>query len=58
MIEDAFSNFKRAAVDANIFADEKHGWVALHLFPEALANGFNHRRHAATRGALSLPLLF
>ncbi len=31
---------ERAAVDANIFADQEHVRIALHLFPKAFANGF------------------
>src|SRR2546422_3343758 len=31
MIDDALSNLKRAAIDTDILADEKHGWVAFHF---------------------------
>ena len=33
-------DLERAAVDADVFADQEDVRVALHLFPEALADGF------------------
>ena len=40
VIDEAFGNFERAAVDTDVLADAKDGGIALHFFPDALANGF------------------
>ena len=58
MIDDPIGNLKRAAIDTDILADEKHGWVALHLFPDPSANGFNHRGQAAARWASKFAFFF
>ena len=39
-VDEAFGDFERAAVDADVFADAEDRRIALHLFPDALANGF------------------
>ena len=37
-----FGHFERAAVDADIFADEHDCGIAIHLLEERLADGFQH----------------
>ncbi len=39
-IDQPFRNFERAAVNTDVFADAEDRGIALHLFPDALANGF------------------
>src|SRR5450755_4024810 len=38
--DEALGNFESTAVDADVFAKAKDGGVALHFFPDTLANGF------------------
>src|SRR3954453_13743106 len=39
-INEAVSNLKCAAVNANIFTQTEDGGITLHLFPDSLADGF------------------
>src|SRR4051812_10833303 len=50
-VDQALSNFERAAVHADVFANTEHGRVALHLFPDSLADSFEvgDRWHAYFR---------
>ena len=48
-IDQSFRDFEGAAIDAHIFADHEHGWIALHLFPNPGANRLDHRGGGATR---------
>src|SRR5690242_19118224 len=48
VIDQTVSDFEGAAVRANVFADDEDGRVHFHLFPDALANRFDHRGHSAT----------
>src|SRR5215208_201562 len=48
LVDQAVSDFERAAVCADVFADDKDCRVAFHLFPDALANCFDHRCLSAT----------
>src|ERR1700683_342824 len=41
--EQAFGGFERAAVDADVFADDDDGRVAVHFLEHGLADGFEHR---------------
>ena len=41
-------DFERAAVNADVFAEAEDGGVAVHFFPDSLANGFEIVR--STRG--------
>src|SRR5438067_13663412 len=58
VIDQSVSNFERTAVSADVFTNHEHSRVALHLFPDALADCFNHRGHATTRWALELMFFF
>src|SRR5437667_10453251 len=58
LIDDSIGDFEGAAIDADVFADQEHGWVALHLFPNALANSFHHRRQTSTRWPFELVFFF
>ena len=58
MINDALSDFECAAIDTYVFADQKHRRVAIHLFPDTGANGFDHRSQAAARRAFEFSILF
>ncbi len=40
MLEESGGHFERAAVDADVFAQQEDVRVALHLFPQPLADGF------------------
>ena len=40
MIDEAFGNFERAAVNADVLTDAEDGGIAFHFFPDALADGF------------------
>ena len=42
----------------HVFADQKHRRVAIHLFPDTGANGFDHRSQAAARRAFEFSILF
>src|SRR5262245_1239860 len=42
VIDEAFSYFESAAINAYVFTNQKDSWVAFHLFPKALTNSFNH----------------
>ena len=48
LIEQSVGDFERATVRADVFADHKHGWIAFHLFPDTLANRFDHGGLSAT----------
>src|SRR5437764_7954723 len=39
-IDKAFSNFERASVNPDVFADAKNGGIAFHFFRYPLANSF------------------
>src|SRR5689334_11505436 len=39
-IDEAICNFEGAAVDADVLADTENGRIALHLFPDSLADRF------------------
>ena len=39
----AVGDFESAAINADILAQAKHGRIALHLFPDSLADGFEVR---------------
>ena len=39
-VNEAVGDFEGAAVDADVFADAEDGGVALHFFPDSLADGF------------------
>src|SRR5260370_10019933 len=54
LVDDAFGDFEGAAIDADVFADQKARRGALHLFPDSSANRFDHPGHAATRRAFEL----
>ena len=47
LIDQPVGNFESAAIGSDVFADYKDRRVAFHLFPDALANGFNQGRLAA-----------
>ena len=40
LLQHARGDFEGAAIDANVLAHDENGRVALHLFPKALADGF------------------
>src|SRR6202790_3176000 len=46
-VDEAIGDFEGTAVDADILAQAKDGWVALHFLPDSLANRFEigHNRH-------------
>jgi hypothetical protein len=39
-VDETVSDFERAAVDTDVFAETENGWVAIHFFPDSLADGF------------------
>ena len=39
-VNETVGDFKRSAVDANVFAEAEDGGIAFHFFPDALADGF------------------
>jgi hypothetical protein len=39
-IDETISHFKSPAVDADVFAEAEDGGVAVHFFPDSLADGF------------------
>src|SRR5208283_4157213 len=39
-VDEALGDFEGAAIDADVFADAEDGGIALHLFPDALADRF------------------
>ena len=39
-VDESVGDFERAAVDADVFAEAEDGRVALHFFPDSLADGF------------------
>ena len=41
LFEHAVGDLECAAVDADVFAEDEHAFVALHLFPDSLADRFN-----------------
>ena len=49
-VNKTFGDLERAAINTDIFAETKNGWVALHLLPDALANRFEIGKlgHSAT----------
>ena len=53
--EQAFGDFERAAVDADVFADEDDRGIAVHFLEHRLADGFEHgdRGHGLRCRALS-----
>src|SRR5438445_6007004 len=40
MMDESVGHFERAAIDADVLADAEDRRVALHLFPDPLADGF------------------
>src|SRR5205814_9446785 len=40
MMDESVGDFERAAIAADVLADAEHRRVALHLFPDSLADGF------------------
>src|SRR6185436_12515715 len=48
LVEQSICNLERAAIRADVLTDHKHGRVALHLFPDTLANRFHHGGLPAT----------
>ena len=46
-VNEAVGDVERAAVDPDVFSDAEHARIALHLFPDSLADGFEvgHGRH-------------
>ena len=49
-IDEAVGDLEGTTVDTNVFADAEDGWVALHFFPDSLADGFEigEGRHGAS----------
>src|ERR1700693_6235245 len=49
-VDKTVSDFKRAAVNADVFAEAEDRGVAVHFFPDSLADGFEvgelHRRYS------------
>src|SRR6266487_2561975 len=43
LIEQTICNLERSPIEANIFANNKDGWIALHFFPDTLPNSFDKR---------------
>src|SRR5271166_3412647 len=39
-VDETVGDFERAAVDADVFAEAEDGGVAVHFFPDSLADGF------------------
>ena len=39
-VDESVGDFEGAAVDADVFAEAEDGWVAVHFFPDSLADGF------------------
>src|SRR5208282_1179022 len=39
-VDEAVGDFESAAVDADVLAQAEDAWVALHLLPDSLADGF------------------
>src|SRR5580700_4547749 len=39
-VDETIGDFERAAVDADVFAQAEDGGVAVHFFPDSLADGF------------------
>ena len=39
-VDETISDFESAAVDADVFAEAEDGGVAVHFFPDSLADGF------------------
>ena len=58
LIDQAISDFERAAIKTNVFTDDEHSRVAFHLFPDTLSYCFNERGKAAARGAIRFMLFF
>jgi hypothetical protein len=53
-VDEPVGDFKRPAVDADVFTQAEDGWVAVHFFPDSLADGFEvgelgHRSQCLTR---------
>jgi len=50
-VDETVGDFKSAAVNADVFAKAEDSWVAVHFFPDSLADGFEisklHRVSAA-----------
>jgi len=55
VVDEAFGDFERAAVDADVFPHAEDGRVTLHLLPDSLADGFEigDRWHRNEHSALS-----
>src|SRR5437899_8004409 len=39
-VDESVGDFEGAAVDANVFAETEDGRIAVHFFPDSLADGF------------------
>ena len=39
-VDKAISDFKGAAINADVFAEAEDSWIAIHFFPDSLADGF------------------
>src|ERR1700722_16038124 len=39
-VDETIRDFKSSAVNADVFAEAEDGWVAVHFFPDSLADGF------------------
>jgi hypothetical protein len=39
-VDETVGDFERTAINADVFAEAEDGWVAVHFFPDSLADGF------------------
>src|SRR5277367_1696386 len=52
-LDQSFACLKRSPINANVFAQQDHRWVALHLFKHRLLDGLEKRDLCSVRGRFS-----
>src|ERR1700686_2071341 len=52
-VDEAIGDFEGSAVDTDVLAQTKDGWVALHLLPDSLADGFEIGDDGTEQGSVA-----